>query len=185
MKLKVVLFALMLFSFSLQLLAQDYYEIRTERTVFNYPKSVGIEVMIDSAFTSDFELSQNYDEIRISAPWRDGYAIYKNAIIERIEHENATSTQKSYSNVPTLSNREIVRSTTNPNRFNLSAIFSNQVVFEYLDGVANASYKGERIPLLESKYRDSYLIEFEDFLFKLTFYPTVGRFWYVVENQHD
>ena len=185
MNIKVFFFTAFMLLCSQNLVAQDFYEIRTAQTVFNYPESVGIEVMIDSVFTSDFVLSQHYDEIRVRAPWLDGFAVYRNAVISLTEHESISLMHSPSYEAPKLSKREIVRSSMNPDRFNLSATFSNQVVFEYLDGEVSASFNGEDIPLLESKYSDSYLIEFKDFLFKLTFYPSVGRFWYVVDNQHD
>lgn len=154
--------------------AQDYYEIKTENhVVYNYPKNIDLTVTDENGSTSKVALNKTYKEISINASWNEYPEVYKNAtitLVKRNEPYYETITK------PTLLEKKIEKSTTIENTYTLKAVFSNGLIFEFIDGKVSAKQND-----IELEIKNKYLVQTNEGLFKISFYPKKGEFWYVIE----
>lgn len=154
--------------------AQDYYEIKTENDeVYNYPKNIDLTVTDENGLTTKVTFNKKYKEISIIASWNKNPEIYKNATINLVNHNN---TFYATSKKPALLEKKIEKSTTVKNTYTLKAIFSNGLVFEFINGKVSAKQND-----VDLEIKNKYLVQTKEGLFKLSFYPENGEFWYVIE----
>ena len=171
-----ILALLFLFVFNIQ--AQDYYEIRTENElVYNYPKNIDFTVTNENGTTSKVTLNKKYKEISIMASWSENPETYKNATITLVKRNDSYNVTVSK---PQLLEKKIKKSTTIENSYTLKAVFSNGLVFEFADGHASAQQNDITLEI-----KNKYLVQTKEGLFKISFYPKNGEFWYVIDTKND
>lgn len=171
MKYLIALFIILIAS---HMQAQDYYEIKTENhVVYNYPKNIAITATDENGSTSKVALNKKYKEIRIITSWKENPEVYKNATITLVKRNDTY-----YETVtkPKLLEKKIEKSTTIENTYTLKAVFSNGLVFEFIDGKATA-----KINDIDLEIKNKYLVQTNEGLFKISFGPKTGEFWYVIE----
>lgn len=154
--------------------AQDYYEIKTENhEVYNYPKNIDVTVTDENGSTSKVVLHKKYKEISIITSWNENPEVYKNATITLVKRNDPYYETVSK---PKLLEKKIEKSSTIENTYTLRAVFSNGLVFEFIDGKVSAKQND-----VELEIKNKYLVQTNEGLFKLSFYPKKGEFWYVIE----
>jgi hypothetical protein len=154
--------------------AQDYYEIKTENNVvYNYPKNIDLTVTNFDGLTSKLVLNKKYKEISIIASWSENPEVYKNATITLVKRDDPY-----YAPVtkPHLIEKKIEKSATIENTYTLKAVFSNGLIFEFVDGKVSAKQND-----IELEIKNKYLVQTKEGLFKISFYPKKGEFWYAIE----
>ena len=154
--------------------AQDYYEIKTENhVIYNYPKNIDLTVTDENGEISKIVLNKKYKEISIIASWNENPEVYKNStitLVKRIDPYYATATK------PHLLEKKIEKSANIENTYTLKAVFSNGLVFEFVDGKVSAKQND-----IELEIKNKYLVQTKEGLFKISFYPKNGEFWYAIE----
>uniref|UniRef100_UPI00404A58D5 hypothetical protein n=1 Tax=Flavobacterium sp. TaxID=239 RepID=UPI00404A58D5 len=155
--------------------AQDYYEIQTEKhVVYNYPKNIDLTVTDENGSTSKVALNKRYKEISIIASWYENPKVYKNAKITLVKRNDPYYETVSK---PKLLEKKIEKSSTIENTFTLKAVFSNGLIFEFIDGKVSAKQNDINLEI-----KNQYLVQTNEGLFKISFYPNNGEFWYVIEQ---
>jgi hypothetical protein len=154
--------------------AQDYYQITTENNIiFNYPKNIELTLTDENDSISKIAINKKYNEIRIITSWNKNPELYKNATITLVNRNNP---YHEAGPKPQLLEKKIKKSTTVKNSYTLKAIFSNGLIFEFIDGKVSAKQNE-----IELEIKNKYLVQTNEGLFKLTFYPKKGEFYYVIE----
>lgn len=164
--------------FVVPLQAQDYYAIQSEKQlVYYYPKKCQITVKEGNSISSNFELEKKYNQISVVTTWDTKPMVHQNATIHIIEHNDKPF---DHNNTPTLILKKIEKSLLTNGTYNLEIEFSNSLHFEYKEGKVIAKQK-ERILEVKNKY----LVATHEGLFKISFNPYNGAFWYVIDNKDE
>lgn len=177
--------------------AQDYFTIvvKNDSVTYNYPENSIIEVIGSTGKKSivkkDEALTLKGDyKLSITVPWRtdpenitsDGgmleiFVLPKSssrAIIEKPWSRSEHYPEKKHTEKPSLTRKELTKSDTLQDAFNILVVFSNSLAVKYEDGVIRAWQNGDEI-ILENPF----IIETSEGLLKFSFDSQNGEFWYV------
>ena len=151
-----------------------------------------------------FDVTGDYT-VEIEVPWKDGAEIVKsdggrlelfilpeaeqqrrNFWYETRKSEEVTYNGKTYANPealdaamaakPVAVKKTITKSDLNPGTYNLSLVFSNNLIVRYDSGKISAWQNGKTLNV-----KGNYLVQTLEGLLKLSFEPKTGETWWVFE----
>lgn len=180
--------------------AQDYFAVvkKNDNLTYNYPASASFTLVdADGSKTTiqkDDAVTVSGDyRLEVVVPWKDTPDIVTSDggqleifILENSWEESQTNTARSTRYTfdatkdyekPQIEKKTITASTTYPGTYNLVLVFTNGLVFRYVDGIARAYENGHELPIA-----GAYVVAGTEDTLKLSYNPKNQELWYVFEK---